>query len=221
MRQFPVKLHKISSICVFILFFCNGMFFETNTPVARAKTASIEVKSYQQSNKKLKLSCKSKKLVKNNSFVLKAQNLKKNQSVSFEMEDTGIAYITSSTSRQCKVKGLGIGKTKVLVSVYENNEKIKTMKCKVIVTPPAVSVRFRTSDITITVNESTSLMSLLSLKPKNTAELPTFTTSDSSLIQIEDGDKIIAKGTGTVTITATISNGKSDVLTVYIVEQKE
>ena len=219
MKQFHNKRHHIRRLCL-IICCCNIIVLGQSSFLSYANT-NHTVMAAKQTKKTAKLSCKSKKIVKNKSFLLKVANVSEDHYIAFETEDPNIACITSTYARSCKVKGLSIGKTKIIVNIYENNQIIKSLKCKLTVTPPAVSVRFRTTDVTMTVDETLSLLPLITLKPKNTAEVPSFTVSNPALLQIDKKDKVTALGIGTVKVTATIKNGKSDVLTIYIVENKE
>ena len=169
-------------------------------------------------NKTVKLNVKEKKLLKNQTFTIKVYRLKKSHKVKFRSKDSDIVSISSTKAKQCTIKAEAIGDTKIIATIYntKKNKKVKTLKCRICVTPPAVSVRFKTSSYTLKVNDSINLSTLLTLKPKHTAEVPVFSVSDKDCLRVSPNGFAKALEEGTVTVTATISNGKSDHLTVYI-----
>lgn len=175
-------------------------------------------------NKTVKLNVKEKKLLKNQTFTIKVYRLKKSHKVKFRSKDSDIVSISSTKTKQCTIKAEAVGETTIVATVYnpkKDNKKIKTLHCNISVTPPAVSVCFKSSSYTLKVNDSINLSTLLNLKPKNTAEVPVFTVSDSDCLRVSPNGFAKALDQGTVTVTATISNGKSDKLTVYIEKDEE
>lgn len=168
-----------------------------------------------------KLNKTQKRIVKNKSFVLKVKDLPNGETVKFSVKNNKILSLSSIRSKQCRVRGRAVGSAKVYVYIYRDDEKIRTLKCSVTVTPPAVSVRFRTSSVTMTEKEKIDLMDLLNLKPKNTAERPTFSVSDSSIVHVTNHGTCRALKVGCVTVTATIESGKSDTMTIYVEPKDE
>lgn len=170
------------------------------------------------SEKSVKLNVKEKKMVKGQTFTLKVYRLKKGHTVTFHSKDEDIASVTHVKAKQCTVKALAVGNTKIIANIYKGEKKVKSLKCQIIVTPPAVSVRFKTSHCKLEVGDSINLCSYVNLKPKNTAETPVFTVSNKGRLRVSPNGFAKALSEGTVTVTATISNGKSDQMTVQIVE---
>lgn len=174
-------------------------------------------------DKSAKLNVKEKKLLKNQTFTIKVYRLKSGHKVRFRSKNSDIVSITNTKSKQCTIKAEAIGDTKIIATIYntKKNKKVKTLKCRICVTPPAVSVRFKTSSYTLKVNDSINLSTLLTLKPKHTAEVPVFSVSDKDCLRVSPNGFAKALEEGTVTVTATISNGKSDHLTVYIEKDED
>ena len=199
-----------------ILFSLIMMLFCSNGMVPFPETSSIT--AFAAKNKSVKLNVKEKKLLKNQTFTIKAYRLKNEHTVKFESKNSDIVSITSTKSKQCKIKAEAVGQTKIIATIYnkKKDKKVKTLRCKVCVTPPAVSVRFKSSSYTLKVDDTINLSTLLTLKPKHTAEVPVFTVSDKDCLRVSPNGFAKALSEGTVTVTATISNGKSDHLTVYI-----
>lgn len=159
-------------------------------------------------------------IVKNQQFTLKILGGRKSDSVVFQVRDNDIVSITASNkkNKSCKIKGLSVGRTKIFANVYRNDRKLCTLKCSITVTPPAISVRFRTSSITMDVGDSLNLMRYLNLKPKNTAEKPVFSCSDTSIVSIKQTGRVEALEEGNVIITASILNQKYDTIVIKVVD---
>ncbi|MCI8410090.1 MAG: hypothetical protein HFJ09_12595 [Lachnospiraceae bacterium] len=145
--------------------------------------------------------------------------LKKKQTASFFIQDENIAYITKSTKKSCTFKSTSVGKTKLIATIYKNNKKIKTLKCTIHVTPPAVSVQFKKKNRHLIVGESLDLRKLINLKPANTAEIPVFTVNDSSCLRVTPNGFATSISPGKAIVTATIANGKSDQIIIQIKEK--
>lgn len=160
-------------------------------------------------------------MLQDQTCTVQVYRLKKNQTVSFNIQDESIAYITKATQKSCTLKSTAVGKTKLVATIYKDNKKIKTLKCTIHVTPPAVSVRFKKKNCRMTVGESLDFRRLINLKPANTAEIPAFTVNDNSFLRITPNGFATATTSGKVIVTATIANGKSDQITVQIKEKKE
>lgn len=82
-------------------------------------------------------------MLQDQTSTVQVYRLKKEHTVSFFIQDGNIAYITKSSKKSCTFKAVAVGKTKLIATIYKNNKKIKTLKCTIHVTPPAVSVRFK------------------------------------------------------------------------------
>lgn len=181
------------------------------------------ITAFAAKDKTVKLNVKEKKLLKNQTFTIKVYRLKKNHKVTFRSKNPDIVSISSTNAKQCTIKAEAVGETKIVAKIYntKKEKKVKTLSCNVRVTPPAVSVCFKSSSYTLNVEDSINLSTLLTLKPRHTAEIPIFTVSDKSCLRVSPNGFAKALAKGTVTVTATISNGKSDQLTIYIEEAEE
>lgn len=215
MKKTSVLRRLFLFVMIMFLFSGNVMvpFLETGTVTAFASAK----------NKSAKLNVKEKKLLKNQTFTIKVYRLKNGHKVRFHSKNSDIVSITNTKSKQCTIKAESIGETKIIATIYNSkkDKKVKVLRCNVSVTPPAVSVRFKSSSYTLKVNDSINLSTLLTLKPKHTAEVPVFTVSDKERLRVSPNGFAKALSEGTVTVTATISNGKSDQLTVYIEKDED
>lgn len=160
-------------------------------------------------------------IVKNQTYTFRIKGTRATDEVSFSSDDESIAVIVRNYTKSCKVKGIAIGKTKITANVFRNGKLLKTVKSTITVTPPAVSVRFRSDKITVAVDEDIDLMDFLNLKPKNTAEIPGFSLGDESLAFVSTEGELTGLTKGTTTITATIMSGKSDTITLEVIESSK
>lgn len=157
-------------------------------------------------------------MLQDQTSTVQVYRLKKEHTVSFFIQDENIAYITKSSKKSCTFKAAAVGKTKLIATIYKNNKKIKTLKCTIHVTPPAVSVRFKKKNHRLIVGESLDLRKLINLKPANTAEIPVFTVNDNSCLWVTPNGFATSIAPGKVTVTATIANGKNDQIIIQIKE---
>lgn len=169
--------------------------------------------------KQPKLNVSKVTMLQNQTYTVSVYRLKKNHTVSFSIQNENIAYITKATQKTCTFKTVAVGKTKLVATVYKNDKKLKTLKCTIHVTPPAVSIQFKKKSCQLTVGKSIGLRTLVNLKPASTAEIPVFTVSGSSYLRVTPNGFATAISPGKVTVTATIANGKSDQITIHIKEK--
>lgn len=202
-RLFPILF------CIFMLLYSGVTMLSPLSPytsIAKAHSQNI------------RLSKKNQKVAKGQTCKIKVKHLSKDDEVVFQINNSNVASIVSETNKSCQIKGVATGKTKLYVTVYRDREKLATLKCNITVTVPAVSVRFRTSSVTLAVSETYNLLSILNIKPKYTAEIPVFTVSDSSILNIQKNGVATALSEGSVSVTATIASGKSDTITIIVEE---
>lgn len=179
-------------------------------------------KTYAATTKSIRLNSKSKSIAKEETFKLQVQGTRASDSVTFSASNTDVVELAPlRNAKTCKVKGIAVGKSIVYATVQRDDEIVKVLKCSVNVTPAAISVRFRTGEITITDDESYNLMDIITLKPKNTAETPTFSVADASVLKISKDGIITPLEVGSTKITATILNGKSDTITVNVKKSED
>lgn len=161
------------------------------------------------------------KITKDEDITLKLKKKESQESVTFQVANSDIVSIVSSTDHSCTIRGLAVGKTYVTAYTKKNGRNIEIYKCTVRVTPPAVSVRFRASQIKLCKGERIKLRSYLNLKPKYTSEVPTYQVSDESILTVNRNGKLVAKGEGSATVTASIRCGKSDTITIYVSNESD
>lgn len=156
------------------------------------------------------LNMRSVKLVKGTSVRLKVLNLPADYTVSFQSSNTKIASVSSAG----KIKGKKKGEATVTATVKQNNRTVRKLTCDVVVGPAAVSIVIPKSKITLTLGKSAYVNYIV--KPSNSTEVPIFKSSNKKVAKVSKTGVITTHSVGKATITATISNGKSDELTVIV-----
>lgn len=182
---------------------------------------AIHAAPYTSAPKEIRLNVKTKKIVKGKSFLLYAKHCTDAEKIIFQSTNNAIAQIRENNDTSCYVDALAVGNTKVYATVYRNNQKMMRLKCTIRVTPAAVSIRFRTSSLTLVLEDTDDLMDWLNLKPKYTAEIPFFAVEDPSIVKVSSSGKITALKEGKTTVTATILSGKSDSISVTVTQSEE
>lgn len=161
------------------------------------------------------------KITKDEEITLKLKKKESQETVTFQVEHSNIVSIVSSNNYSCTIKGLATGKTNVTAYAQRNGRNVEIYKCTVKVTPPAVSVRFRVSQLKLCKGERIKIRSYLNLKPKYTSEVPTYQVSDEDILSVNRNGKLVARGEGSATVTASIRCGKSDTITIYVSEEAD
>lgn len=183
-----------------------------NTLVAEAKETDTE------SIDNIRLNIKSETtLVTEESSTLKVYNLPEGYKATFKSSDEEVVSVEKEDYRAATLTGKGVGTADVTVTVKNGFWKVKTMKIQVVVGPPAQSVKFVESTVTLKVGEKTTLRALL--KPSNTVEKGKYKSSDSSIASVTTSTGCVtAKEVGTVNITIVTANGATDTCTIEVVE---
>lgn len=185
-------------------------FFDINSPTAMASNFdTVKKEDY-------KLNLRSITLVKGKSYMLKVYNLPEKAQVSFKSDDKEIA----SVNDEGVITANKVGYT--VIRAYVNDTELT---CEVTVGPPAFSVKLTKSRLIIGLDKSDFLNVLL--KPKNTVEVPRFSSKDPSIASVSAGGRITAKKLGLTyvfaEIDATDSTGarRYDTCTVIVTNPEE
>lgn len=200
-------------------------FFSNNTVVAQAS----ETKSESASDARLTYT--TMKLVVSTERALSVRNLNRNagEYAVFKSSDTDVVSINQDTDSKATIVAEGVGDEAFITVTVKDAKKrtIKTLKCNVVVGPPAQSVKFTESDVKIVLSEDSALTLKASLKPGNTEERPKLTVSKEGVVLVSDEASVTngvatisVKGieTGKITLTISIENGLEDTCTIQVVE---
>lgn len=132
------------------------------------------------------------------------------EEVSFKSEDSSIVSIQSTNGNSCEFTGKAVGNTVITVKIRKKGilffmNSTTTLRCKVSVTPSAVSIRFKKKTYRLMVGEKKKINVIL--RPSITSEKPLFSSSNRKVATVNTNGRIRAKSIGNATITATLKNG--------------
>ncbi|MDO5293584.1 MAG: Ig-like domain-containing protein [bacterium] len=150
------------------------------------------------------------KLIKGKKSRLIVSNLNANYVVVYSSANKTIATV----DKYGYVSGKKNGSTTITATVKYRTRTVRKLECSVVVGPAAVSIVIPKSKQTI--NLGTSCYINYIVKPSNTVEVPKFSSSNKKIATVSKTGKVTTHKAGEVTITARISNGKSDTCRLII-----
>ncbi|MBQ9119360.1 MAG: Ig-like domain-containing protein [Lachnospiraceae bacterium] len=200
----------------FVLFF--ALFPSTGELIsANAKEIdepATETAVLTETQAEIKLSVKTKSLVKDLQYELKVYNLSESQK----------AYFKSSFPRVASVDDNGIiygnsnGVTVITVTIKEGSKTVETLSCEVTVGPPAINVKWIKSEVVLVVGKRVTLKKII--LPYNTAESAKFFSADTDVVTVNSSGRITAKEIGVTYVFTAIDNGKFDFCKVTVVDEE-
>ena len=178
---------KFTSLLVFVLLI--SMVLPAGTSFAAGKRPKLNMK-------KLNMTVGS-------TFSLRVYNAKKKHKITFTSSKPSIATVKTETqnARYASVSALAIGSSVITVTVKKGKKVVRNLKCRVRVSPNAVSIKFMKNEVSVPLSQRTRLETII--KP-NTAERPVFESSDESIAIVNSRGVVMGVSPGTVTITATL-----------------
>ena len=191
-------------IISFFLIFSLSIVFYNTADAAVPRTPRLNVKTLY--------------IAKDSSYKLHIYNTKPDYTVEFTSRDSDIVVIKKNMNKNCRLKAKAIGTATVTakVSDAEGNEVI-TLKCKVTVSPAALSVKFTKRKIKLNAGRSRVIKAVV--KPNISYEHPKYTSDDTSIATISSTGVVTAISEGQTTIRATIANG-SEATCIIVVNGK-
>ena len=105
-------------------------------------------------------------------------------------------------ARYASVSALAIGSSVITVTVKKGKKVVRNLKCRVRVSPNAVSIKFMKNQVSVPLSQRTRLETII--KPNTSAERPVFESSDESIAIVNSRGVVMGVSPGTVTITATL-----------------
>ena len=141
---------------------------------------------------------------------LSVLNIKRECNIEFSSSDTNVLGVKKLSDNTCEYRGKRVGSADINVKITKPGflfmPDTTYLKCRVEVSPKAVSIRFTKKKIKIKSGNSKKLK--LTTRPSISKEKATFVSSDTDIVQVDSKGRITAGFIGTATITARISNGK-------------
>lgn len=175
--------------------------------------------SYAAVSKEPRLNVKNLCLTRDSSYKLRVYNSKKSYSIEFNSNDTSIVTIKKSHTKSCTLKSKTSGTAIVTASVYNSEgEEVVILKCKVTVSPPAISVKFTKNKLRINEGDSKKLTAIV--KPNVSSEQPRYYSDNVKVATVSSTGTVSGIGEGQTLIHACIANGKEDSY-IVIVSKKD
>lgn len=179
---------KFTSLLVFVLLI--SMVLPAGTSFAAGKRPKLNMK-------KLNMTVGS-------TFSLRVYNAKKKHKITFTSSKPSIATVKTETqnARYASVSALAVGSSVITVTVKKGKKVVRNLKCRVRVSPNAVSIKFMKNEVSVPLSQRTRLETII--KPNTSAERPVFESSDESIAIVNSRGVVMGVSPGTVTITATL-----------------
>ncbi len=168
--------------------------------------------------KKPKLNVSKLSLTVNTDFNLRVYNLKKKQKVTFTSADPQVVSLEpdAKSPKRVVVHAISVGSSVVTATVRKNNnDVVRKLKCKVKVSPTAISIKFFKRKLDMNPGDQFELAPVI--KPNTSREQPIFESDDPSVATVNSRGVVTAVSPGLTTITATLlSNGQTATCTVIV-----
>lgn len=212
MYKMAEKMRRgISFLMIVLVFLAMGMA-GVRTSAAEKNTTSIN--SIRNRNKKsvdeYELSKQKDEIIVKEKKRLSVLNIKRECNIEFSSSDTNVLGVKKLSDNTCEYRGKRVGSADINVKITKLGflfmPDTTYLKCRVEVSPKAVSIRFTKKKIKIKSGNSKKLK--LTTRPSISKEKATFVSSDTDIVQVDSKGRITAGFIGTATITARISNGK-------------
>ncbi len=175
--------------------------------------------SYAAVSRSPRLSVKTLHIEKDRTYKLHIYNTRPEYTTEFTTSNSDVVMVRKNKVKSCRLKACSIGSATVTAKVFdgEGNE-ITALKCRVVVSPPALSVKFTKKKVKLTVGRSRIIKAVV--KPNISYEQPKYTSDDTSIVTISSTGVVTAVSKGQTTIRATISNGTTASCVINVVDKK-
>lgn len=213
MYKMAGKMRRNISIVMLVLVFLTAVMTEVKTSSAAEKKV-VSVSSLRNRDKKTvyeyELSRQKDGIIVKEKKNLAVLNIKRKCNVEFSSSDTSVLGVKKLSDNTCEYSGKKAGSADINVKITKPGflfmPDTTYLKCKVEVSPRAVSIRFTKKRIKIKSGNSKKLK--LTTRPSISKEKATFVSSNTDVVEVDSKGRITAKSVGFATITAKISNGR-------------
>ena len=158
----------------------------------------------------IKLNVNSQTIVKGKTFSIYVYNLIEGQTATFVSSSPSIASVDEFGT----VTANFVGTTTILVTIVEDEKTVVTLPCEIKVGPPAISVQFSRSELSMIIGQKLTLERII--QPLNSVETAKFSSHDRTIATVSAGGRVTAKSEGFTYIFAQIDNGRFAVCKVYV-----
>lgn len=183
---------KLSIIIIMLFTIIVGSLSITSTSYAIVKEPRMNVKTLS--------------LAKKSKYTIRVYNTT-DYTVSFSSSDTKVVYIKEYTNSSCCIRTKSPGLAYITASLTNDTSgEVTALKCKVKVSPLAISIKLPKKKLKLTVGQSVRLK--YNIKPNISAEQPRFVSEHPSVASVSSTGMVTALAPGKVNIRAYISNGR-------------
>lgn len=160
--------------------------------------------SLQAAVKKPKLNIKKLEMAVGDTFQLRIYNMKKKQKATYVSSDPNVVSLEKNTANKKRVKitANAVGSANINVTIKKGQKTVRQLKCRIKVSPNAVSIKFTKKLITLNVNEQCQLDPII--KPVTSTEQPVFESDDTEVATVSCRGTVTALSPGITTIRATL-----------------
>jgi uncharacterized protein YjdB len=160
--------------------------------------------SVEAATKKAKLNMRKLDMTVGDSFQLRVYNMKKKQKAVYVSTDSNILSVDSvnASSKRATITAVAIGSANINVTIKKGRRVVKQLKCRVKISPNAVSIKFPKKTVKLQPTEQFQLDPII--KPITSTEQPVFESDDTSVATVSSRGTVTALSPGIVTITATL-----------------
>lgn len=158
----------------------------------------------QAAVKKTKLNVKKLNMTVGSTFQIRVYNMKKKYKVTYTSSKPAIASVKSAVpnGKRASINALAVGSTIVTATVRKGRKQIRTLKCKVKVSPNAIGIKFMLRKSKLRTGDKMRLETII--KPNTSEEQPIFESEDPDIASVNSHGVVTGVSPGTVTITATL-----------------
>ena len=133
--------------------------------------------------------------------------------VTWESSDNNVATVSSNGEVTAKRRG-----TVTITAKTKNNIK---QTCKITIAQPVTKVTLNKKNITLKIGQNSTETLKATVEPNDANDKTiNWKTSNSNIATVDKNGKVVAKGPGTATITASAKNGASDTCKVTVKQGK-
>lgn len=181
---------KFTSLLVFVLVF--SFLLPAFPSLAAAKKS------------KPKLNIKKLNMTVGSTFQIRIYNAKKKHKITYVSSKPNVASVKADSlnSRRASVSAVAVGSSVITATIKKGSKVVRTLKCRVRVSPNAVCIKFMKNEVSIPVDQKMRLETII--KPNTSAEKPIFESSDASIATVNSRGIVTGISPGTTTITATL-----------------
>ena len=153
---------------------------------------------------KHKLNVKKLNMTVGSTFQVRVYNMKKRQKVTYSASKPDIITIKAdaTNTKRASITALSVGSATVTATIRKGKKTLRTLKCKIKVSPNDVGIKLMRREARVHVGNKTRLET--SIKPITSEEKPVFTSDDSSIATVNSRGIVTGISPGTVTIMATL-----------------